>query len=97
MVILPLDDIVTWLATAWSIDSAIAGTILSMVLILAVMLPVMLASRNAKNAHSIWFILLFMLQTVMVGIAWLPLWTMMITIMIGVLAFSQQISNMFGG
>ena len=89
---MPLDDVVTWLADAWSINADIAGTILSFVVILAVMLPIFLATHNSKNASTMWIVSFFMVQAILVGIGWLNVWITLACLLMASLAFADKIA-----
>ena len=67
------------------ISLAAAQVILSIVVILAVLLPTMYLARGTR-AITIEIVMLFLCECLLVGIGWLPFWILIATV--AVLAFA---------
>ena len=74
-----LENIPTWLADAWGISLESAQVILSIVVIIAILLPIMYFASGTR-AMAIELIFLFLVEALLVGIGWLPFWVMIATI-----------------
>ena len=85
-----LEDIPEYLADAWGITEATAQVMLCIVVLLAVILPVMLLTRNKKGV-VIEAIFLYLTEAMLVGIGWLPFW-----ILIGTVCMMAVVIAMFG-
>jgi hypothetical protein len=66
------------------ITLATAQVILSVVVILAVLLPTMYFSKGKSNLPTI--VMLFLMMSLLVGITWLPFWILIATV--AVLSFA---------
>lgn len=80
-----LEDIPTWFSETVDISLESAQVILSIIVILAVLLPTMYLARGSK-AVLVEVILLFMTEAVLVGIGWMPLWILVATIAVSAMA-----------
>lgn len=80
-----LEDIPTYFADFMGISLAAAQVILSIVVILAVLLPTMYLARGTR-AITIEIVMLFLCECLLVGIGWLPFWILIATV--AVLAFA---------
>ena len=85
---MPLDDVPSWLASAWDISEASAQIILSIVVIFAVLLPVLLLARG-RNGITIHLLTFFLAESFLVGIGWLPFWMLILTLCIVALAVAS--------
>jgi len=61
--------------------------LLSIVVILSVLLPVMILARG-KNALTIYLIIAFLVECLLVGIGWLPFWILIATVAIMAVAIA---------
>ena len=80
-----LESIPVWFADAMDINLATAQTILSIVVLLAVLLPTMYLSRGSKST-TIELVMLFLVECMLVGIGWLPFWILIATIAVMAMA-----------
>lgn len=80
-----LEDIPAYFADFMGISLAAAQVILSIVVILAVLLPTMYLARGTR-AITIEIVMLFLCECLLVGIGWLPFWILIATV--AVLAFA---------
>ena len=82
-----VESIPTWLAGTWDISLEAAQAILSIVVILAIILPVMYFARG-NRAMSIEVIMVFLAEALLVGICWLPFWLLIATVAIMAVAIA---------
>lgn len=80
-----IEDIPTWLSAALDISLEASQMILSIVVILAVLLPTMYLARGVR-ALTIEVVMLFLSECLLVGIGWLPFWILITTIAVVALA-----------
>lgn len=80
-----LESIPTWFGDFTGISLEAAQAILSIVVLLAVLLPVFILTRGS-NSITIQLILMFFTEAFLVGIGWLPFWLLIATV--AVLAFA---------
>lgn len=80
-----LESIPTWFSDFTGTSLEAAQVILSLCVILTVLLPIMLLSRN-RQGFTIEMIMLFLSMCLLVGIGWLPFWILIATV--AVLAFA---------
>lgn len=74
-----LESIPTYFSDFLDITLAAGQVILSMVVILAVLLPTMYLSRGNKSV-TIEIVMLFLTESFLVGIGWLPFWLLIATV-----------------
>ncbi len=79
-----LEDIPVYLAGFLDISIEAAQVILSISVIFAVLLPVMYLSKS--DNPTVYFIVLFLAECLLVGIGWLPFWILITTV--GVIAIA---------
>lgn len=79
-----LESIPTYFSDFLDISLEAGQAILSIVVILAVLLPIMFLSRN-RNGFVIEIVMLVLTESFLVGIGWLPFWLLIATV--AVLAF----------
>ena len=91
-----LEDIPSQFATYFGINETTAQLILSMAVICAILFPTMYLARG-KNAVTIWLIMTFLAECIVLGLGWLPFWIMIMTIAVTVLALSFTFSNAISG
>ena len=82
-----LEDVPTWLSDTWEINLESAQVLLSIVVILAILLPIMYLARGTR-ALSIEIIMLFLTECLLVGIGWLPFWVLIATVAVMAIAVS---------
>lgn len=80
-----LEDIPSLVADAWGITVASAQVLLSIVVMLAVLLPVMYLSRG-KRSITIEIVVVFLVECLLVGITWLPFWVLIATVAVMAIA-----------
>lgn len=78
-------EIPSWLSGVWGITEAVAQVILSIVVIMAVLLPTMYVTRG-KNAITIYVSMFFLCELFLVGVGWLPFWVLILTATLAALA-----------
>ena len=81
-----LEDIPAALADLWGITLASAQVLLSIVVILAVLLPVMYLSKG--SSEMIIIIMTFITITLLVGIGWLPFWILIAIVSVMAIAWA---------
>jgi hypothetical protein len=74
-----LEDIPQAFADAVGINLATAQVILSIAIIFALLLPTMLLARG-KNATTIYLIMVFLAECLLVGLGWMPFWILIATV-----------------
>ena len=73
-----LEDVPTYFSDFLDISLDAGQAILSIVVILAVLLPTMYLSRNKSIIIEV--IMLFLTEAFLVGIGWLPFWLLIATV-----------------
>ena len=74
-----LESIPTYFSDFMDISLEAAQAILSIVVILAILLPTMYLSRGSKST-IIEIVMLFLAEAFLVGIGWLPFWLLIATV-----------------
>jgi hypothetical protein len=82
-----LESLPTWLSDYWGISLEAAQVILSITVLIAILLPVMFFAKGV-HAAAIELIFLFLVETLLVGIGWLPSWVMIATIAVMAVAIA---------
>ena len=90
-----LENIPSLLADVWGITEASAQVLLSIVVFLAVLLPVMYLAKG-KNTFSI-VIVIFLVELFLVGITWLPFWVLIATVAVMAIAIAMLGTNIVIG
>ncbi len=85
---LSLESVPTWFSDFLNISLEAGQAILSIVVILAVLLPIMYLSRN-RRGFVIEIILFFLTEAFLVGIGWLPFWLLIATVAMMALAIAS--------
>jgi hypothetical protein len=80
-----LEDIPTWFADATGLNLATAQILLSIILILAVLLPVMYLNRGRRGI-VIEIFMFFLVEGALVGMGWLPFWILIVTLTLAAMA-----------
>lgn len=93
---LQVTAIPSWLGSAWGISEVVAAIILSLVVLLAVMLPVFILTRG-RNAVTMQLFFFFLTLTGLVGIGWAPFWLLVVMLLLTSLAFALVGSKAIGG
>jgi len=83
-----LESIPTYFADFMDITLAAAQAVLSIVVILAVLLPVMYLARGTR-AITIEIVMLFLCECLLVGIGWMPFWILIATIALMAMAIAM--------
>ena len=90
-----LEDIPSYFADVTGINETTAQLILSIVVILAILLPTMILAKG-KNAVTIWLIAVFFGECIVLGLGWLPFWILIMTIAVTVLSIAWVGSKIAG-
>ena len=90
-----LEDIPSYFADVTGINETTAQLILSIVVILAILLPTMILAKG-KNAVTIWLIAVFFGECIVLGLGWLPFWIMIMTIAVTALSIAWFGSKIAG-
>lgn len=90
-----LENIPSLVADAWGITLASAQVLLSIVVMLAVLLPVMYLSKG-KNTFAI-VIVIFLVECLLVGITWLPFWILIATVAVMAISIALLGTNIVIG
>ena len=91
-----LEDIPQAFADYFSINLTTAQLFLSLVVILAILLPTMVLAKG-RNAVTIWLIMVFIGECIVLGLGWLPFWILIMTIAVTVLAIAVFGSGAISG
>ena len=83
-----LESIPTWFSSTMDISLEAAQMILSVTIILAVLLPTMYLTRGTKSTTII-LIMFFLVESLLVGIGWLPFWILIATVAVLALAIAS--------
>lgn len=83
-----LESIPTYFSDFMGITLEAAQVILSIVVILAVLLPTMYLSRGTR-AITIEIVMLFLCECFLVGIGWMPFWILIATIAVMAMAIAM--------
>lgn len=82
-----LEDIPTLFSTAWGIDLVSAQLIISTFVILALVLPILVLRAGSKApSFNIEIILGFIGMSLCVGLGWLPIWILIVSIVLVAIA-----------
>lgn len=79
-----LEDIPALLADALGISEATAQVLLSVIVILALLLPTMYLARG--RAITIQLVMIFLAECLLIGMGWLPYWLLIATIAVMAIA-----------
>lgn len=91
-----LEDIPELFADYLDISVESGQIILSVVVLLAVLLPVMYLAKG-KRALSIEIVMIFVVMCLLVGINWLPYWILIATVAVLALAWAKFGSDLVTG
>jgi len=91
-----LESIPTWFSDFTDISLAAAQVLLSIVVILAVLLPTMYLSRGNKSS-IVEIVMLFLVESLLVGIGWMPFWILIATIAVMAIAVAYLGSSVVTG
>lgn len=91
-----ITEIPDWLAGAWSIDTAVAQLILSVIIISLVLLPVLYLARG-KNATIIYLFTFFLTECFLVAVGWMPFWILLGTVALMAMGVAFLGSKVLGG
>ena len=80
-----IEDIPSWLSTAWGIDLVSAQVILSLFVIAACVIPFIILRKDRSN-FTIETVFMFIGMALCVALGWLPLWLMIVSIIIVAIA-----------
>jgi len=83
-----LESIPTWFSDTMNITLEAAQMILSVSVILAILLPTMYLARGTR-AITIEIVMLFLAESLLVGIGWLPFWILIATVAVMALAIAS--------
>jgi len=92
---LSIEDIPEAFADFFGINETTAQLILSIVVIFAILLPTMILAKG-KNAVTIWLIMVFIGECIVLGLGWMPLWIMIMTIAVTALSIAWLGSKIAG-
>lgn len=91
-----IEDIPTWLSTAWGIDVAAAQIIMTVSVIFALILPVIIL-RKERSSFNVEIIMALLGMILCVGLGWLNYWVLIVTIVIIALFAAVKLGGTFGG
>lgn len=83
-----LESIPTYFSDFLDITLEAGQAILSLVVILAVLLPILYLTRG-KGSATILIIMFFLTETFLVGIGWMPFWVLIATVAVMALAIAS--------
>lgn len=82
-----IESIPTWFSDYWDISLEAAQVILSIAVLIAILVPVMFFAKGS-HAAAIELIFLFLGESLLVGIGWLPFWVMIATVAVMAVALA---------
>jgi len=91
-----IEDIPSWLSTAWSIDLVSAQIILSTAVIMALVLPVLVLGKDHEASLPIGVVMAFLGMATCIGLGWLPFWIMIVSVAIIALAMAVGAGKSLG-
>lgn len=91
-----LEDVPTWFSDYFDISLAAGQVFLSIIVILAVLLPVFILNRGNRGV-IIEVVLLFVTMGALVGLGWLPFWMLVATVAVMALAVAMFGSKLVTG
>ena len=91
-----LEDVPEAFGNFIGVNETTAQLILSIIIILALLLPSMILARG-KNAVTVWLIMVFFGELIVLGLGWLPFWVLIMTISVTALSIALIGSNAIGG
>jgi len=74
-----LEDFPQWLADAFDLTLETAQVLLSLIVILAFLLPTMYLAKGTR-AITIEIVVFFLVECLLVGMGWLPFWVLIATV-----------------
>ena len=90
------EDVPSAFADYLGINEITGQLFLSLVVIFTLLLPTMYLAKG-KNALSIWLIVTFLGECIVLGLGWLPFWIMIMTIAMTALAIAIIGAKAIGG
>lgn len=90
-----IEEIPTYLATEWDITTEAAQVFLSIIVLLAVLLPVIILTRGKSMTTTA--IMFVFTEVFLVAITWLPFWIVIITVTILAFGIARLGSEFIGG
>lgn len=91
-----LEDIPQLVGVYLDISTEAAQVFLSIIVLLAVLLPVMIVSRGSKSMTAE-IVTIFLTECFLVGISWLPFWVLIMTVLIIAIMWAQLGAKMVTG
>lgn len=85
-----ITSVPTWFSDNWGIPLEAAQVILSIIVILAVILPTLYVTKN--RGILIPAVMFILTEAALVGVSWLPSWIMIVTIVVIALIFARTTS-----
>ena len=73
-----LESVPTWFSDFFDISEGAAEILLSIMVIMAILLPVMYLSRGKSNLPTI--LIFYLVEVLLVGIGWLNFWILITTL-----------------
>jgi len=90
-----IENVPTWFADTWDIPLEAAQVILSVIVILAVLLPVLIVTKG--KGMLIPAVMFILAEAILVGVSWLPAWVMIMTVVVIALIFARTTSTFTTG
>lgn len=90
-----LEDVPTWFSDYFDISLEAGQIILSLIVILAVLLPVLIVTRG--RTLIIPLAIFFVVEVLLVGIGWLNVWVVIVTVCIVALLWAKETSALVTG
>lgn len=93
-----IEDIPTLLVNIWGIDLVVAQVILSTAVLLAIVLPILIVrGHSGGSGFNVEIIGASFGLFICVGLGWLPLWIVLVSLSMTALGIAGLVSNKFGG
>lgn len=91
-----LEDIPADFAGYFGINETAAQLILSIAVICMILFPTMILARG-KNAPTVWLIMIFLGECLVLALGWMPFWIMIMTVAVTTLAIAVLSSDAITG
>lgn len=85
-----ITSVPTWFSDNWGIPLEAAQVILSIIVILAVLLPVLYLTKG--KGILIPAVMFILTEAVLIGVSWLPSWLMIVNLVVIALIFARTTS-----
>lgn len=83
-----LEDVPTYFSDYLDISLEVGQVVLSIVVLLAILLPTMYLSRGTAGNVTVITVMLILTELVLVGLGWMPFWVLIATVAVMAIAIA---------